>query len=684
MTKKEFSEKEICKALGLYADFERKECLKALKALEKEGCVYFDKKTKKYRNSVKASAIKGKISGNKRGFAFVIPEDNSRPDIFISPKNLHGAMHNDTVLCRIIGEEGKSDEGEVISIINRGSDTVVGTYIYSYGYGFVEPDDQRYYADIFIPAKNGLWAKSGEKVVVKITDYPKGKKNPEGKVIEVLGNADNPETDILSIIRSYRLYENFDGKTLAAAKKVLTVIGNDEKEKRADYTRDLVITIDGEDARDFDDAISISKKKGIFVLGVHIADVSHYVTEKSPLDCEALKRGTSVYFPNMVLPMLPVELSNGICSLNQGVERLTLSVIMEVDKEGNVLKSEIKESVIKSSARMTYTSVEKMLNGDEKEIAKYSGIFKMIKTMKELADILISKRGSRGSIDFDIPEAKITVDQKGNVTKIEPYPRGISNRIIEEFMILANETVARTCFEKGIPFIYRIHEKPSEEKMAALKTFLNGMGYDISGKDVEPEEFSKLLGQIEGKPEYSLINKVMLRSMMKAKYSPDNSGHFGLASKYYCHFTSPIRRYPDLMIHRIIKKYYLGGYKYDKKALLETVSQASLISSERERLAEEAEREVEDYYKAKYISNHTGEEFEGIISGVTEFGIFVELENTIEGMIRIENLPQDDYQYIKEKYILTGKNNSFRLGGKIKIKVESADPKAGRIDFTIA
>lgn len=684
MTKKQFSEKDLCRGLGFYSEFEKKQCNRALKALQKEGAVYYDKETKKYQNTIKTSAIKGKISGNKRGFAFVIPEDNSIADIFIAPKNLHGAMHNDTVLCRLIDESGKSDEGEVISVINRGNETVVGTYFSSKGYGFVEPDDQRFYTDIFVLEKNGLKAKNGHKVVVKITEYPKGKKNPEGKIIEVLGDADNTETDILSIIRSYRLYEEFEAKTINAAKKVSAVIAQEEKDKREDFTNKQIITIDGEDAKDLDDAISIEKKGENYVLGVHIADVAHYVTDGSPLDQEAQKRGTSVYFPDRVLPMLPKELSNGICSLNPNVDRLTLSVIMEINKDGQVVKSKIKESIIKTSARMTYASVQKIIEKDSEETARFPQLTDMIFLMEELAKILIEKRGRRGSIDFDLPEAKIIVDDDGNVVSIKPYPREMSNKIIEEFMILTNETVAKTCFDKELPFVYRIHEKPSPEKMEAFKVFLNGMGYDISSEEAEPLEFSALLYDLEGKPEYSIINKVMLRTMMKAKYSPNNCGHFGLASEFYCHFTSPIRRYPDLIIHRIIKQYYLGNYKYDKNILLQKTAEASLTSSEREKLADEAEREIDDYFKAKYMAEHIGEYFSGIISGVTEFGIYVELENTVEGMIRIENLPEDDYVYIKEQYALKGKKYEFKLTGKMNIRVESADPRSGRIDFSPA
>ena len=681
---KDFTENEIFKALKFYSNFERKECKKILKELINEGLIFYDKKNKKYKCIKKENCvIKGKVCGNKRGFAFVIPENNEMPDIFVPHRRLCGALHNDIVLCRLTDtESGSSDEGEIISVLERANDIIVGIYYPSNGYGFVEPCDQKFYTDIYIP-DNNTKAVKGDKVVVKITSYPKRRKNPEGKIIEILG-AENSNTQMLSIIRSYKLYDDFDKNTIVNAEKIATTIGKDEKAKREDFTKALTITIDGEDAKDLDDAISISKKGDIYELCVHIADVSHYVKQNNAIDKEALKRGTSVYFPDRVLPMLPVQLSNGICSLNPDVERLTLSVVMEVDNNGHVLKSRICESVIKSAARMTYNSVQKIIEEDKKEIKKYNNLFDMILLMKELALILISKRGLRGSIDFDMPESKITVDENGEVKEIKPYPRKLSNQIIEEFMILANETVAKTCFDKNLPFVYRTHEKPSQEKMKAFKLFINGLGYDINEKDTEPLEFANLLYEIEGKLEFSIINKVMLRTMMKAKYSPANIGHFGLASKFYCHFTSPIRRYPDLMIHRIIKEYYLNNKKFDKESMQNKVAEVSLISSEREKLAIEAEREAEDYFKAKYMEKHIGMEYSGIISGVTEFGIFVELDNTVEGLVKIENLPDDNYQYIKEKYILKGKNNVFKLGANINIKVESADSQTKRIDFILA
>lgn len=673
---KEFTEKQIYAMFNLRSAFERKQIRKALEELESQGRIYFDGKKRKYVTTDSTSLIKGVVSGNKRGFAFILCEDKNLPDLFVSHRNLRGAMHGDTVLCRLIGGSGgeSGDEAEVVSILERGITEVVGTYISSHGYGFVEPDDTRYYADIYI--KNGGGARNGDKVVAKITDFP-ARKNPEGKITEILGKSNNPATDILAIIRSYNLYEKFPENAAKEAKKAAGTPF--DASGRKDLRELLTFTIDGDDAKDLDDAVSISKEGDVYVLGVHIADVGHYVAQNSPLDKEALKRGTSVYFPGSVLPMLPAELSNGVCSLNPQQDRLALSVIMRVNAQGKVTKYEIAQSVIRSKARLTYDEVEKILSGDKELYQKYIDFVDTLRIMQELTNILISKRGRRGSIDFDLPEAKIILGGDGSVEEIKPYPRGISNRIIEEFMILTNETVANFCREKELPVIYRIHEEPSQEKMEAFNRFMGSFGYNFSDEEKPtPLQFAKLLEEIEGKPEYPLINKVMLRAMMKAKYSTENAGHFGLASKCYCHFTSPIRRYPDLFVHRSIKAHLNGE---DTKDLFAKAQTVSLQSSEREKLAEEAEREVDDYYKAKYMEKFIGSTFDGIISGVTEFGIFVELNNTVEGMIRIENLKGDGYRYYKDLYMLKNNSNTYKLGGEIKVMVEWADARSRRIDF---
>lgn len=683
-----FTEKQLLKTLKIYSNFERSEASKALAALEEEGTIYYDKKSKKFLVSKNSPVVSGRVSGNSKGFAFIISDDPEVKDTFVAARNLHGALHGDTVQAKILpNDTGDSDEGAVVSILERGIDTVIGTLQASENYGFVTSDDKRYNVDVFIAKRDFKGAKDGEKVVVKITRYPSaGKKNPEGKIVEVLGFADDDGVDVLSIIRSFGLYEEFDQTTLDAAAKVPTEVLDSMISGREDLRGLTTVTIDGEDAKDLDDAISISKKGNVYTLGVHIADVTYYVRQNSPLDKEALKRGTSVYFPDRVLPMLPRELSNGICSLNPGVDRLTLSVFMDIDKKGKIGSYRVSETVIKSSARMTYTSVTKILEGDKEEQEKYKELQNTFRYCKELAEILMSNRSGRGSIDFDLPEAKIIVDEKGDVTEITEYPRKISNKIIEEFMILANETVARYIADAEMPFIYRVHEEPSPEKIQNFREFLQGFGYKIDGGEgnIDPKEFSDLLTKIEGLPVFPIINKVMLRTMMKAKYSPVNVGHFGLASKFYCHFTSPIRRYPDLMIHRIIKLFING--KIDKKKYLELeglVNSVSVHSSEREKLAEDAEREVDDYFKAKYMSGKIGEVFDGIISGVTEFGVFVQLENTVEGMVRIEALPDDNYLYIKNQYLLKGAKNSFKLSEKLRVQVAAVNLSSKKIDFVL-
>lgn len=683
-----FTDRQVMKALNYNTPFEKTQAMSALEHLENHADIYFDKKLKKYFISQQDSAVTGVVNGNAKGFAFIVLENQPADDIFIAPQNLNGALHGDTVSVKLLTKSGKlSDEGKVISIIKRGFDMVVGTISMSKGFAFLIADDRRISTDFFIAKENCLNAKNGDKVVAKVIAYQDKKRhNPEAKVLEILGAKNDAGVDVLSIIRSHGLYEEFDRAVLEAAKKAPQSIIEKDKKGREDLTGEIIITIDGEDAKDLDDAISLTKTEdGLYRLGVHIADVSHYVKQNSLLDKEAYKRGTSVYFPDRVLPMLPRELSNGICSLNPKVERLTLSVFMDIDKNGKVVDSRIVESFIKTTERMTYTSVTKILNGDEQEIERYKKVVPLIKECKNLAEIISDKRKQRGSIDFDLPEAKIEVDEKGNVVKIAKYPREISNRIIEEFMILTNETVAFTVEMADLPFIYRVHEEPSDEKMTNFRDFLNGFGIKLRvAGGVNPREFVDLLEKIEGLPIFGIINKVMLRTMMKAKYSPINIGHFGIASKNYSHFTSPIRRYPDLVIHRIIKQMINGeidGAKYD--SIEKFVNAASVQSSEREKLAEEAEREVDDYFKAKYMSGKIGEEFSGILSGVTEFGIFVQLENTVEGMVRLQDLPDDNYTFFKNRYLLKGTKRSFGLGDKVNIRVESVNLSAKKIDFSL-
>jgi len=632
--------------------------------------------------------FKGVLQGNSKGFAFLLPEyteKDSFKDIFIAPRNLGGAFNNDTVLVRLIEKEcEQSDEGEVIEILKRGNEVIVGTYEDSKNFGFVIPDDKRFYRDIFIK-QNALKAKTGQKVVVKITLYPKSGAKPEGEIIEILGYNKEPETEILSVIRAHNLYEEFEPEVEAAAKHVPFEISFEEISKRTDLRNITTVTIDGFDAKDLDDAISISiNPDGSFKLGVHIADVSHYVAENSVLDKEALKRGTSVYFPDRTYPMLPKELSNGICSLNQKVDRLTLSAFMDVDIKGDVTSYKICKSIIKTTERLTYDSVTKILEKDKSETEKYRHILSDISNFEKLAKILIEKRRVRGSLDLDLPEFKILVDDNHEVTDIIPYPRKMSHRIIEEFMVLANETVAKYITDEKLPFVYRIHEKPDIEKVEGFKMFLTGLNLNLDGKseNMRPKDYAKLIAKIENQPYFYVVNRTMLRTLMKAKYSPINLGHFGLASKCYCHFTSPIRRYPDLIVHRIIKMRLAGAVipkKIDK--LKRQVEFFSIQSSERERVAELAERDVDDYYKAKFMSKKIGMSFEGIISSVKEFGFFVELLNTIEGLVRLETLPGDNYQYNESQIALKGGKMKFKIGDKVKVTLLNVDMALRKIDF---
>lgn len=682
----------LLKKLGAKGTFESKQIGQALDELSKEGrlIVQANKKSCKYFLPQKINAYKGKIQGNARGFGFFISAELGE-DVFIPPKAMNKAIHGDTVMVKVSKHkpQGQSLEGEVLTVLERGHKTVVGRFFVRQNqpYGFVTPDDHNFYYDIFIPSDSFNGAKNGQKVLVQITSYPDKSKNPEGKIIEVLGNIGQKGVDILSIIRSYNLYEEFDSKVLEHAKKVCTPITQNELQNRQDYRQWKIITIDGDDAKDLDDAISLHKdEKGHFYLGVHIADVSHYVKPNSPLDKEALKRGTSVYFADRVLPMLPKDLSNGICSLDEHQDRLTLSVLIEFDTEGNVLGSEINQSIINSKARLTYDKVNRLLAGDTSLEQKYLDLLPMLKDMEELMYLLNQKRRERGSIDFEIPESKIVLDKNGKVIDIIPYPRGVSNRIIEEFMIAANEVIAETFFHADIPFVFRVHEKPTEDKAASMLAFVESAGLKVKknkNNALYPKTVQQILAQAEGKPIYNIINKVVLRSMQKARYYEENLGHFGLASRFYCHFTSPIRRYPDLVIHRIIKDFLVNGLKNLKK-YEKFVEEASIQSSERERIAENAERDVEDLLKTQFMSERLGEKYEGIISGVTEFGVFVELPNTCEGLVRLESLPKDYYHYDQANYSLVGKKMVYRLGDKMEVIVAGTDLENRKIEFVPA
>ncbi|MBR2614444.1 MAG: ribonuclease R [Clostridia bacterium] len=630
---------------------------------------------------IKVDLFKGKIIGNERGFAFLEVE-GAKNDFFISHKDLNGALHGDVVLAKNLFRKGHSESAEVVKILERGVKELVGTFHTSKSGGFVVPDDNRFSNDVFIPHKKINVAKTGDKVVCKITSYPK-KQNPEGEIKEVLGKQFEKETEIKCIAKSFNLPLAFPKKVVDYAKQISKEIDEIEIKNREDFRNKVIITIDGEDAKDFDDAISVEKlENGNYLLGVHIADVTHYVKENDPIDKEAYSRGTSVYFPEMVIPMLPNVLCNDLCSLRPNQDRLTLSCMMEVDKEGEVVDRRIVKSVIRSKRRMTYERVQLILDGDKDLCVQYEEILPLIKDMETLAKILVNKRDKKGSINLDVKESKITVNKKEIF--IEEYKRNFSNQIIEEFMICANETVAEYMFYLEKPFIYRIHEKPDEEKLNKFLEFLNGLGIVVKFKKnkVFPSDFNALLKKLEGNDKFFLVNRVMLRSMQKAKYSPEDVGHFGLSSEHYCHFTSPIRRYPDLVIHRIIKA-FLDGEGDLEERFGEFVYTASNESSKKERNAIEAERAVDDYYKIQYMSGKIGEEFEGIISGVTNFGIFVELKNTVEGLVRLNVLKGGRYLFDEKTYTLSNKKNKYKLGDKVKIKVAGVDYGNKRAEFLL-
>lgn len=669
-------EREICRLLGISAKSARDAVSEILRGMEREGIIVRDERGR-FVSPEKLGLIKGVLSGNERGFAFLVREDG---DLFIPHRALHGAMHKDTVFAKIVGGE-RGDEAEVYSILSRGITRLTGTFYKEEKGGYVTPDDKKFFEDVRVRGGKSR-AFSGEKVVVRLTEWPEGRK-PEGEIEEVLGRGGDLSVEEEALIRSAGLAEEFPQKALAEARRVsaekMPLAG------RRDFRDLLTITIDGEDARDFDDAISISREGEEFCLGVHIADVTHYVRRGGALDKEAYARGTSVYFPDRVLPMLPVELSNGVCSLKEDEDRLTLSCMMRVDKKGRVKDQEIAESVIRSRNRMTYTDVAKILDGDTLLRERYAHLVPMLEDCRALAEILMQKREVRGSVDLDVKEAKITIEN--DEISVSEYERTIAHRLIEEFMILANETVAGVMAAYEMPFVYRVHERPSEEKATAFKAYLTELGIKavFRPENVRPGEYGKILDALEAKqdPMRHVVNRVMLRSMSKAKYSAENIGHFGLASECYCHFTSPIRRYPDLLIHRIIKL-MLEGRAEEAESFENFVASASVNCSETERRADDAERAVDELYKVWYMRGHIGETFEAVVSGVTAFAVFAELPNTVEGRIRIENLPPDDYAFIEQKYLLKGERRSFKIGDKIKITVAACDIGARKCEFLLA
>jgi len=638
------------------------------------------KKDKKSKSKIQR--VEGKIQGTSKGYAFLIPNDINIEDIFIPERELNGAMHNDRCVVAVKDFGGRRMEGKVIQVLERGSDRVVGILKVIKKIACVIPDDVKFGKDISIPLNKLSNAQDGDKVVVKITRYYASKRNPDGEIVEVLGKPNEIDTEVKAIIRSYNLYDNFPKKVLEAATQLPENINKLDYANRLDYTNNITFTIDGEDTRDIDDAISIEiNSRGNRVLGVHIADVGEYVKQDNVFDKEAFKRGTSVYFPNLVLPMLPRELSNGICSLNERVDRLALSCFMEFDKEANIVDYKICESVINSKKRFTYTEVQAVFEGDRSHSPE---LIDALLNMRGLAKQLEQKRVARGAIEFNIPEVQVYLNNLGDVLNLKKREQNESHKLIESFMIVANETIATHFMSKNIPFVYRIHEKPDASKIENLLGMLNSFGvkHDINAEEVEPIDIQSVLKEIKDQPCEYVINKIALRCMKKAKYDPECIGHYGIASPKYCHFTSPIRRYPDLTIHRIIKDYLHNEITENKKSILKDfVANAAIQSSETERNAESVERDVDDLYRAFYMTHHIGEEFDGVISSVTNFGLFVELDNTVEGMIKIEDLPQDQYEYNEERFCLKGYKNIFTIGDNIKVKSLRADILSREIDF---
>lgn len=642
----------------------------------------------------KKKPIEGIYRKNPKGFGFVKIE-NQEEEIFIAKENSKNALNEDTVQIKIIQEKNKDKraEGKIIKIVKHERDTVVGIFQNNKSFGFVVPDDKKFGADIFIPKKNFGKARNNHKVLVQITKYAEKGKKPEGKVIEVLGGVNEAGVDMLSLIKEHKLPSVFPEAVVKEAKSYGDKIDETDIPNRVDLRDRIIFTIDGEDAKDLDDAVRVEKlDNGNYKLEVHIADVSHYVKENSLLDREALIRGTSIYMLGRVIPMLPRELSNGLCSLNAGEDRFTLSCIMEIDKKGKVISSEVFKGVINVTERMSYKDVQKILDGSSKKVLKrYEPYIQEFKNMEELAIILKNRKVENGYLNLDIPESKIELDINGKVTNVSKYETTFANEIIEQFMLTANETIAEKFYWLDAPFIYRVHEEPDFEKVQELNKFLFNFGLKIkANKDnIYPKEFAKVLEEIKGKEEEKVIATLILRTLKVARYEAENNGHFGIASKYYCHFTSPIRRYPDLFIHRIISKYLSSNYDLSENEIEEYKIQAeerARQSSDREKVATLVEREAEDIKKAEYMEARVGEEYEGIVSSVTNFGIFVELENTIEGLIRYEDLGNEYFIYDEERKRAIGErtNKTYKIGDKVKIKVAKASKLLRQIDFEIA
>ncbi|MDO4661560.1 MAG: ribonuclease R [Tissierellia bacterium] len=661
-----------------------KEFKNIIDTLLKENEIRLTSKNKIVALTKKEKSLVGKIEGNSRGFGFFVSSDEDMENVFITHEKLHGAMNNDTVRIKILEEkkEDRKAEGEVVEILERSDDPIVGTFYKSKNFGFVEADDRRFFDDIHVNKECINNANTNDKVVVKVYSYPKNK-SPEGEIIEVLGRKDERKVDIFSIVSEYRIPRDFSKETHRDVLEIEKEVSTKDKYNRKDFTKLFTVTIDGIDSKDFDDAISIEKDNEDYILYVHIADVSHYVKENTPIDKDAYERGNSTYLYDVVIPMLPKELSNGICSLNPGVDRLSVTVKMKINKNGNVIENEFYRSVINSNYRLVYRDVNKYLDENDESVYEDKTLKDNLDLFNELYKILRKMRTKRGSIDFNNPESEVILDNDGDVIDIKKAHRGSGNRLIEEFMLVANETVATTFSYLDFPFIYRIHEKPDKSKLDDFKNVLNLFGYNIKGNELYPKDFQNILKEVEGKKEEPLINTIMLRTMQKAKYSADNVGHFGLSTKFYTHFTSPIRRYPDLIVHRLLKLFMDNRLtKVNQRSLEKKIEVASEHLSTTERRSESCERDVEDLQKCKFMKKHIGDKFVGIISSITSFGIFVELDNTVEGLFMYK-FSEDNFNFDEFKYSVfnTDKEIEYHIGMEVSIEVIGVDFEKRKIDF---
>ncbi|MCR2803957.1 ribonuclease R [Paenibacillus soyae] len=685
--------------LGIEGAAEFKEFLKLLNKLEEEGKI-IRTRNERYGVPERMNLLRGKLQAHAKGFAFLLPDEKDHPDVYIHANDLKSAMNGDIVLVRITSqsEGGGRMEGEVVRIVQRAVTQIVGTFENHEAYGFVIPDDKRINRDIFIPKGGFQGAVTGQKVVARIVVYPEGRSAAEGEILEILGHKNDPGVDILSIIRKHQLPEGFPDEVMAEAEAAPDTITEEEivEQGRRDLREEVIVTIDGEDAKDLDDAVHVKiLENGNYLLGVHIADVGYYVRERSALDQEAFRRGCSVYLTDRVIPMLPHRLSNGICSLNPQVDRLTLSCHMEFDaKTLKRVRHDIFTSVIRTKERMTYTNVRRILTATEEEPEtelkeRYAELIPMFELMEKLAMRLRAKRMKRGAIDFDFQESKIIVDENGKAVDIVKRERSVAEQIIEEFMLVANETVAEHFHWLRVPFLYRIHEDPDQDKLLTFMQFAANFGYVVKGgkgNSVHPRALQTLLEEIQGTKEATVISTMMLRSMKQAKYDAESLGHFGLAAEFYSHFTSPIRRYPDLVIHRVIREVLEGGGTLTEarhEALTARMPDIAQHSSERERVAVDAERDTDKLKKCEYMLDKVGEEFDGIVSSVTSFGMFIELENSVEGLIRLSDMNDDYYHFHELHMVLIGERTSkvYRIGDEVKIRVSRVDMDEYNIDF---